>query len=96
MLFRSGEDDGKALGYRTPDALYHRLSTKFPEKFKELRAANPVSKFHITWTAEEDDALKRGMKEHGADWKKIHKSEKALGRRTPAALQIKHFRNLRK
>ena len=43
------------------------------------------------WTAEEDEALQRGMKEHGVmkhSWDEIHKSEiKVLGHRTVKALE---------
>ena len=94
---RIKEKNGKVLADRTPRALKERLNRQYPAKYEEGRAAIPrkhsVGPF---WTAEEDDALKRGTKEHGTDWRKIHKSEKALGRRTLVALQNRYSRNLRK
>ena len=49
-----------------------------------MRAANPLDKTDekLMWTAEEDEALKRGMVKHGDDWEKIFETEKEiLGRR---------------
>ena len=39
-----------------------------PETFRELRAANPVERnYKSSWTAEEDEALRRGVVKHGKD-----------------------------
>ncbi|GMH86554.1 hypothetical protein TrST_g3755 [Triparma strigata] len=94
---RIREDNVKVLADRNPVALRQRLLRQYPEKNKELRAANPRYYQHaMFWTSEEDAALKRGRMKHGTDWKNIQKSEKALGRRTPAALKERYSRNLRK
>ncbi|GMH74461.1 hypothetical protein TrST_g2266 [Triparma strigata] len=84
---RIRKDNGKVLADRTPQALYHRLCTKYAENYAAARAATP-RKQGILWTSEEDAALKRGMKEHGRDWDKIRTSEQdILGDRTLAAMQ---------
>ncbi|GMI07166.1 hypothetical protein TrLO_g11039 [Triparma laevis f. longispina] len=45
------------------------------------------------WTAAEEEALMRGIKMHGQDWEKIHKSEnEVLKGRTVAALKHRSFR----
>ncbi|GMH74465.1 hypothetical protein TrST_g2267 [Triparma strigata] len=87
-------DNDKVLADRNPTALYirlyNRLYTKFPEKYKELRAVTPrkSKNQHVAWTAEQDAALKRGMKEHGRDWDKICTSEQdILGDRTLRAME---------
>jgi hypothetical protein len=36
------EDDGKVLAYRNPSALRARLRIKYPAKYEELRAADPI------------------------------------------------------
>ncbi|GMH58130.1 hypothetical protein TrST_g4517 [Triparma strigata] len=88
------ENNGKVLGDRTPIALRNRLKRQYPEKFKELRAINPVR--GTPWTTEEVEALKRGMKKYGKDWDEIHKSEnKILGRRTLAALKKRYQKHLK-
>ena len=93
---RIKEDNDNVLGHRTLKALKKRFRYKFPEKYKELRAATgdcTPRNYNVTWTAEEDAALKRGRKEHGANWAKIIKSEnKVLGRRTLVALQRRYSR----
>ncbi|GMI11928.1 hypothetical protein TrVE_jg12541 [Triparma verrucosa] len=92
---RIKEENDKVLGDRTVKALQNRLKYKYPEKFKELRAATPPRKRYPAgdaWTAEEVEALKRGMKKYGQDWDEIRKSEnKILGRRTPGALCTKYY-----
>ena len=88
------EDDGKVLADRTPDALQLHLHRRFPEKYKELRAANPRKKTPL-WTKEEVKALKRGVKEHGKDWDKIISDNEVLKHRTPIALKIRYNKHLR-
>ena len=87
---RIKEKNGKVLADRTPKALRGRLNRQYPKKYKEARKKTP-------WTAEEDAALKRGRKEHGADWDKILKSKnKVLGRRTVNALENRYHKHLKK
>ncbi|GMH96187.1 hypothetical protein TrST_g13188 [Triparma strigata] len=89
-------DNGKVLAYRNPSALKQHLYRKYPAKLKELRAVTPWKGNHVAWTAEQDAALKRGIKEYGKDWDEIHKSEnKVLGRRTLGTLQLRYYRHLK-
>ncbi|GMI09445.1 hypothetical protein TrLO_g6846 [Triparma laevis f. longispina] len=69
-------------------------SLAHPDKFRELREANP-SKV-IRWTEEEDGALKRGIRKHGTDWEKIHETEnEVFGRRTAGAIKGRYYDYLR-
>ncbi|GMH88769.1 hypothetical protein TrST_g6206 [Triparma strigata] len=81
------EDNGKVLADKTPAALKQHLFKYFPEEYKAARAVTPRKRYPNGWTAEEDDAMKRGMKKFGRDWDGILRSEnKVLGRRTAVAL----------
>ncbi|GMI13212.1 hypothetical protein TrLO_g11220 [Triparma laevis f. longispina] len=82
---------------RKARALYDRFVEKFPDRFRELREVNGKKSSANTgtaWTEEEDEALKRGVREHGADWKTIMETEKeVLKGRTAGAAQARYNRH---
>ena len=88
------EDDGKVLADRNPENLYQRLYKQFPEKYKELRAGKGAGN-HFAWTAEQDAALKRGMKKYGNNWVKIISDNDVLKRRSAEALKYRYSTHLK-
>ena len=87
---------GARLGYRKVRALYAHFKYAHPDKFGQLRAANPSKQNqHATWTKAENEALKRGAKSHGKDWENILETEKkVLGHRAVRALDSRYHRKL--
>ena len=93
------EDDGNVLADRNLKALYKRLYTQYPEKYKELRAAapwKPHPRRRNAWTSEDDAALKRGVEVHGSDWEKIMSNNELLKRRKSTVIKKRYNRLLRK
>ncbi|GMH81916.1 hypothetical protein TL16_g09088 [Triparma laevis f. inornata] len=88
-------DAGARLGDRTVSALENHFRECHPETFRELMKLNPSGGRGLSWTAEEDKALKSGMAKHGTDWEKIHETEKdVLGHRKVVSLK-KRIQNLK-
>lgn len=91
---RISAEAGARLGDRSADALYEHFRERHPDKFREMREANPINyKKGAAWTEEEVEALKRGGSKHGADFNKILETEnEILGRRTVNALSNRYFK----
>ncbi|GMI10465.1 hypothetical protein TrLO_g8344 [Triparma laevis f. longispina] len=88
---------GTRLVRRKARALYDRFVERHPDRFRELREVNGKKSSANTgtaWTAEEDEALKRGVSMHGADWKTIMETEtEVLKGRTAGAAQARYNRH---
>ena len=79
---------GARLGDCSAGALRTQFERTHPDKFRELRELNPSGGRGLSWTSEEDEALKRGMTKHGRYWEKIRETEnEVLGHRKVGALE---------
>lgn len=87
---------GARLGGRKANALYHHFCDHHPKKFRDMREATPRGGgICLGWTAEEDEALKRGRRKHGSDWEKIHETEsEVLGHRSVKSLQNRYYNKI--
>ncbi|GMH93720.1 hypothetical protein TL16_g12706 [Triparma laevis f. inornata] len=86
---------GARPGDRKAKALHAHFRERHPDEFRKLRAANPVkwTGKDFAWTKEEDEALRRGVLKHGADYNKILETvNEVLGRRTVKAIQSRYTR----